>query len=483
MNIKIIPVMFVGLLLFTSVNSDARCRYNLTINGEQPTYTLAYGEERYQWEFHRREASPRKFQWLRNPAANHHAFKRGLKNSWSGANSRHCTVAMATKNYGKYYRLSGNFQLRSPFYRSYVTIDTSEFLTELRRDGDDIRDLVRYLDGSSRASDYDGRYLVGHYPSYYPQARGGLKITYFGTSTLTFEDGQSRILVDGFFSRPNILKLLGPHNGSGGDSTESAYQSFDWGGRKYGNAIDAIIPMHAHHDHLQDIPAILRDLKRDGATTRYLSGRSARNMMRGYARKVLSDTYALESFVPDADDNGMGNGSYRIGEFEISLLKTTHSTVPGIIESLLGLGEELSSPLSPPWRLRDFKEGDGYSALIKHPKGNYLIYLGGRILNTKPLYENGQPIRIDTMFVSAGSNRDKWNAMRSFLHERILPHKTKRVIPVHWDSFSSTASNRYMNADFKYGIRDFSNILRPYSSKTKLMIAPVNTYWHEDHSL
>ena len=36
-----------------------------------------------------------------------------------------------------------------------------------------------------------------------------LKVTYMGTSTLYFDDGQTRVLIDGFFTRPdNLFQIL-----------------------------------------------------------------------------------------------------------------------------------------------------------------------------------------------------------------------------------------------------------------------------------
>ena len=40
-----------------------------------------------------------------------------------------------------------------------------------------------------------------------PQVKG-LNVTFLGTSTLLFRDGQHSVLIDGFFSRPSLWQLL-----------------------------------------------------------------------------------------------------------------------------------------------------------------------------------------------------------------------------------------------------------------------------------
>lgn len=482
MPIKKIAALCGGLLLFSTGSAQASCSSPLRYNGEEPSYTPAYIErDRYKGELGRREASPAKFQWLRNPAANNYAYDLSLESLLSiyKYRYRHCIVAMATKDYREYYSISGKFPLYQP---TRVTMDTSEFLYEFRRDAYNIRNLVRQLDGSYSVSSREKRYLVDHHPRAFSQAQGGIKITYLGTSTMMFEDGATRILIDGFFSRPDAAKLALGKNLSGGYETDTAYDWLDWGGSKSGKALDAIVPMHAHHDHIQDIPAILERLQEDGASTRYLGGSSARNMMRGYAEAEMGDRHALDSFITSRDDDGFRKKPYRIGDFKVHLLKTSHATVPSIIEDALGLGQHQTSVVRPPWRLKHYKEGDGYSVLIKHPKGNFLIWLGGEILHKKPLKRRGKPISIDTMFVTAGGSKSGWDNIGEFVDKRVVPHKAKRVIPVHWDNQFNVGDNDYFSSKYRNGIENLAQIMRSRVQDARLLIAPVNTYWYEDHS-
>ena len=51
---------------------------------------------------------------------------------------------------------------------------------------------------------------INNYKNYFINDTGQLKenqvkVTFFGVSTLLFDDGETQILLDGFFSRPSIL--------------------------------------------------------------------------------------------------------------------------------------------------------------------------------------------------------------------------------------------------------------------------------------
>ncbi len=54
---------------------------------------------------------------------------------------------------------------------------------------------------------------IEHYKTYFTDDSGqptnnSVKVTFFGVSTLLFDDGETQILLDGFFSRPSMLAAL-----------------------------------------------------------------------------------------------------------------------------------------------------------------------------------------------------------------------------------------------------------------------------------
>ncbi len=453
------------------------------VDGEVASYTLAYGEDGHSREFTRREASPRKFQWLRNPAANVKALNRGYTNSWrgSGSGSVGCTVAMASSKYGRVYRKSGNFVLTPDFGKKRITVDTSEFLLEFKKDGDDIRDLVSGLGGKNA--------LVNNLPNSPNNKDKGIKITNFGTSTLLFEDGETRLLIDGFFTRPSILKLIGRRNRPNTEILNSVIDNFNWtGAGSKSGALDAIITMHAHHDHAMDVPYILDRIKSSDNTVHLISDESVRNIVRGYAVSRHRDESYFDEFFSGEPDSGFQNRVHEVGSFKISLMKTRHAPIQRIADGLIGRGEHINAPIALDWTLQDFKEGDAYTALISHPKGNYLIYLGGEILYTDPLFDSaGQHVKIDTIFYSAGGSIENWEqGVGPFVSDWVMPSEAKRMIPTHWDSQFTEAENKFFGGSsgiYTEGVKLLKNALASHHSKTELRIAPVNTYWHENHNV
>ncbi len=54
---------------------------------------------------------------------------------------------------------------------------------------------------------------INDYRAYYQDdignpATGGIKVSFFGTSTLLIDDGETQLLIDGFISRPSIIQVL-----------------------------------------------------------------------------------------------------------------------------------------------------------------------------------------------------------------------------------------------------------------------------------
>lgn len=82
-------------------------------------------------------------------------------------------------------------------------------------------------------------------PSDVGAVESGLKLRYYGTSTVLFTSPQTSILVDGFFSRPSYLSMLlgmQPDLGRIGAALSTMPKP-----------IDTVLVAHAHHDHAMDV--------------------------------------------------------------------------------------------------------------------------------------------------------------------------------------------------------------------------------------
>ena len=107
-----------------------------------------------------------------------------------------------------------------------------------------------------------------------PRAQGDLGVTFLGVATLLFDDGDSAVMFDAFFSRPSLLKVALRPLTPNVDRIDAALHGVGFGdGRR---RLDAIVPVHTHFDHAMDSAVVAA---RTGATV--VGGGSAANVARG----------------------------------------------------------------------------------------------------------------------------------------------------------------------------------------------------------
>ncbi|MCZ4241076.1 MBL fold metallo-hydrolase [Alteromonas macleodii] len=207
-----------------------------------------------------------------------------------------------------------------------------------------------------------------------------LKITYFGVSTLLFDDGENQILVDGFFTRPSLENLL-----TFGIELDESHRG------QIGAVIDeynmdgllAVIAAHSHHDHAMDAPLIAEitgaDLVGSDSTCKLALGLQTvqRKCYETFNKRILK------------------NEPLKYGNFTLNLLQTDHTTLPSLVASALGVNKPISADFHYPARLWDYAEGGSYSIHIRHPSGS-LVVRANSALGTEEL-EN---IEADWLFMS-----------------------------------------------------------------------------------
>lgn len=173
--------------------------------------------------------------------------------------------------------------------------------------------------------------------------------TWLGVTTLLFDDGETQILIDGFFSRPSLADtILGRAVVNDAAIINFALHEFRM------RRLAAIIPVHSHFDHAMDTGAIA---KRTSASV--LGSESTANIARGSG--------VPEDQIVVSDENTV----YEFGEFKVRLLPSRHAPIgwrgnpplPGTVDEPL----ELPQPISA-WR-----EGGSYTIVIEHPQGTTLV--------------------------------------------------------------------------------------------------------------
>ena len=234
-----------------------------------------------------------------------------------------------------------------------------------------------------------------------------MKITFFGTTTLLFDDGKDQILFDCHFTRPSLLKYIG-----GSEATDEKLVD-EMIEKHHIDRLEAIFVSHTHHDHVMDAPYMA---KRTGAKVYGTS--SAANVCKG-------------GNVPENQIGVFKAGdTYQIGDYEITILKSLHSK-PTVLNN--DLGQTIDAPLVQPEKLRNYKEGGSYDFYVRHKEKTYLIrpsfnYIEGQLDGYKA----------DVLFLGvAGLAKADEKTEETFFKETVEKVSPKLIVPLHWDNFFS----------------------------------------------
>ena len=235
-----------------------------------------------------------------------------------------------------------------------------------------------------------------------------MKVTYFGTTTLLFDDGKDQILFDCHFTRPSLKRYV--RNGKASTDKEIMDKLFK---RHHVDRLRAIFVSHSHHDHVMDAPYAA---VKTGAVI--YGSASALNVGQG-------------GDVPEEQLVEFSAGSeFTVGDFRIHILKSLHSK-PTILNN--DLGQTIEEPLRQPAALREYKEGGSYDFYIEHPEKKYLIRPSFNYIEHQL-----DGIQADVLFLGvAGLAKAEKDMEKIFFRETVAKVKPQLVIPIHWDNFFS----------------------------------------------
>ena len=235
-----------------------------------------------------------------------------------------------------------------------------------------------------------------------------LKVTFFGTTTLLFDDGKDQILFDAHVTRPSIKQLL--RSEPVRTNTAVCDKIIK---RCPMDRLRAIFISHTHHDHVMDAPYFANRCR----ATIYGS-ESAKNVAIG--GKVSADRIVVFE----------DGSSFTIGDYKIKIIKALHSKPTKINDNI---GEPIEEPLCQPVSLFKYKEGGSYDFYVENNEHKILIHPSFN-------YIEGQldGIQADTIFLGvAGIGKADEETEKAFFKETVEAVGAKLIIPVHWDNFFS----------------------------------------------
>lgn len=241
---------------------------------------------------------------------------------------------------------------------------------------------------------------------------GSVRITFLGTTTLLFDDGETKLMIDGFLTRSSFSQVMLGKIETDPMIVDAALENVGV------ESLEAVFVAHSHYDHALDVAYVCR---KTGA--KLYGSLSTLNVGRG-------------GNLPDEQMVQLEAGKkYEIGGFTVTALKAKHSP------PLMGLnddhGEVIKQPLKQPARFREYKEGGAFDFLISH--GTH-----GIIVNAAANYIEGarDTTAADVVFLSTGALAlQPQEFQNAFYDQTIKKMQPELVIPLHWDNFFTPLSD------------------------------------------
>jgi len=245
------------------------------------------------------------------------------------------------------------------------------------------------------------RYATTALPAAKPEP-GKLRVTFLGVSTLLFDDGETAILTDGFFSRPGkVAALVGRVEPDFARVTSAL-------NRARVSQLAAVVPLHTHYDHAMDSAAVAQ------ATGALLIGSESAAWI-GRGAGLAEDRIAV-----------IQDGSVlRFGRYTLTWIASAHVPSPKPMPG------RLRAPLVPPARVGEYLEGGCWSLIVEH-EGRRLLVQASAGFVEGALRDQ----RVDVAYLGIGLlGRTDETYRNRYWDEVVRATGARRIIPIHWDDF------------------------------------------------
>ena len=236
----------------------------------------------------------------------------------------------------------------------------------------------------------------------------GLTLTWLGAAGVAVSDGETTILVDPFFSRPPLQRVL---FGELQPDPARIRNGLQRAGLK---RADALVVTHTHYDHVLDVPWLARHFNAP-----VLGSASAAEVARGQG---LAEPLIREVQAGDR---------MRVGRFRLRFLGSDHVPLPPLLARVMGTDGAIERPLIVPAPVNAWQEGRQLALHLSHPDGSVAI-LGSA--GHQPGMAND--LRADVVLAAVAAlgkqGRDYHDA---FVRHGIEAFRPDQVVPLHWDDF------------------------------------------------
>jgi L-ascorbate metabolism protein UlaG (beta-lactamase superfamily) len=229
--------------------------------------------------------------------------------------------------------------------------------------------------------------------------KGQLSVLFLGVTTLLFDDGETAIMTDGYFSRPAQASL-----GRIEPNRALITKSLQRAGVK---SLAAVITLHSHFDHALDSPRVVQD------TGALLVGTMATaNIGRGQG-------------LPEAAIRVVNPGeTMSFGKFKVTFVLSAHLPIT------FAMGD-ITAPLAFPAKASDMQMGGAYSLLIEHDGRTVMVQGSAGFV---PGALEGK--KADVVYLGIGGLGSKDQAYQdSYWRENVQIVGARRVVATHWDNF------------------------------------------------
>lgn len=243
-----------------------------------------------------------------------------------------------------------------------------------------------------------------------------LRVTFVGTTTLLFDDGETAFLTDGFFSRPPFLEVvLSPLT----PNRQRIQGALD---RLGVTRLEAVVPLHAHFDHAMDAPTVA-----ELTSARVIGSESVTHIARGHPLPA-----GRIQLVEDGE-------SLQLGRFRLTFIESRHAPgdrAPGVI----------TAPVETPAHATQYRTGTVYSLLVEHEGRRVLVHSTAGFLEGKLA---GQ--QADVVYLGIGDLGPQGEAYhRAYWDEVVAAVGARRVVLTHWDNLFEPLADRLQPAPRLY---------------------------------